>query len=107
MKTLLLIFTLLFSASAYAQTDTVYCIQILSTKTPEYVTAEQLNIMPFDTVMYEQAGAYYRLMIVYTDLFEAEISLTSWQRAYSDAFICRRTFAQAAQLKKFYTNEAN
>lgn len=107
MKTLLLIFTLLFSATVYAQTDTVYCIQILSTKTPEYVTAEQLNIMPFDTVMYEQAGAYYRLIVVYTDLFEAEISLASWQRAYSDAFICRRTFAQAAQLKKFYTNEAN
>jgi hypothetical protein len=46
-------------------------------------------------------------MIVYTDLFEAEISLTSWQRAYSDAFICRRTFAQASKLKKFYTNESN
>jgi hypothetical protein len=105
MKTLF--FILLFSAAAYAQTDTMYCIQILSTKTPEYVTAEQLNIMPFDTVMYEQAGNYYRLMIVYTDLFEAEISLASWQRAYSDAFICRRTFAQALQLKKFYTNESN
>jgi hypothetical protein len=108
MKTLLLIFTLLFSATAYAQTsDTLYCIQILSTKTPEYVTAEQLSIMPFDTVVYEQAGDYYRLMIVYSDLFEAEISLASWQRAYSDAFICRRTFAQASLLKKFYTNEAN
>ena len=108
MKTLLLICTLLISASTYAQkSDTLYCIQILSTKTPEYVTAEQLNIMPFDTVVYEQAGAYYRLMVVYNDLFEAEISLASWQRAYSDAFICRRTFAQAAQLKKFYTNESN
>jgi len=108
MKTLLLIFTLLFSAATYAQTsDTLYCIQILSTKTPEYVTAEQLSIMPFDTVVYEQAGDYYSLMIVYSDLFEAEISLASWQRAYSDAFICRRTFAQASQLKKFYTNEAN
>jgi hypothetical protein len=105
MKTLF--FILLFSAATYAQTDTLYCIQILSTKTPEYVTAEQLNIMPFDTVMYEQAGNYYRLMIIYTDLFEAEISLASWQRAYSDAFICRRTFAQASQLKKFYTNESN
>jgi hypothetical protein len=105
MKTLF--FILLFSAASYAQSDTVYCIQILSTKTPEYVTAEQLNIMPFDTVMYEQAGNYYRLMIVYTDLFEAEISLASWQRAYSDAFICRRTFVQALQLKKFYTNESN
>jgi hypothetical protein len=105
MKTLL--FILLFSAASYAQSDTLYCIQILSTKTPEYVTAEQLNIMPFDTVMYEQAGNYYRLMIVYSDLFEAEISLASWQRAYSDAFICRRTFAQASQLKKLYTNESN
>lgn len=106
MKTLLLIFTLSFSAMAQTS-DTLYCIQILSTKTPEYVTAEQLEIMPFDTVVYEQAGDYYRLMIVYTDLFEAEISLASWQRAYSDAFICRRTFAQASLLKKFYTNEAN
>jgi hypothetical protein len=105
MKTLL--FILLFSATAYAQTDNMYCIQILSTKTPEYVTAEQLNIMPFDTVMYEQAGDYYRLMIVYPTKFDAEISLTSWQRAYSDAFICQRNNKQVANLRKFYVNETN
>ena len=105
MKTLF--FILLISATAYAQTDIIYCIQILSTKTPEYVTAEQLDIMPFDTVMYEQAGDYYRLMIVYPDKFEAEISLTSWQRAYSDAFICQRNSKQVAKLRKFYVNETN
>lgn len=101
MKTLFLIFALSFSALAQSS-DTFYCIQIMSTKNPEFVTAEHLAVMPLDTAMVELHGDNYRIMYVYSDLFEAEVSLTSIRRAFKDAFICRRTKEQVLDLYHFY-----
>ena len=104
MKTLLLIFTLLFSAASYAQTsDTIYCIQILSTRHPEYIRAEHLAMCELDQAQVEQVDSIYRIMLVYNTLEEAEIMLTTWKRAHKDAFICRRTSQQVLNYYQFYT----
>ena len=102
MKTLL--FILLFSAAAYAQTsDTFYCIQILSTRHPEYIRAEHLAMCELDQAQVEQVDSIYRIMFVYDTYEEAEIMLTTWKRAHKDAFICRRTSQQVLNYYQFYT----
>jgi hypothetical protein len=102
MKTLL--FILLFSAAAYAQTsDTMYCIQILSTRHPEFIRAEHLAMCTLEQAQVEQTDSLYRIMFVYNTLEEAEIMLTTWKRAHKDAFICRRTSQQVLNFYQFYT----
>jgi len=101
MKTLF--FILLFSAAAYAQTDTMYCIQILSTRHPEFIRAEHLAMCTIEQAQVEQTDSLYRIMFVYNTLEEAEIMLTTWKRAHKDAFICRRTSQQVLNFYQFYT----
>jgi hypothetical protein len=101
MKTLF--FILLFSAAAYAQTDTMYCIQILSTRHPEFIRAEHLAMCTIEQAQVEQTDSLYRIMFVYNTYEEAEIMLTTWKRAHKDAFICRRTSQQVLNFYQFYT----
>ena len=101
MKTLF--FILLFSAAAYAQTDTMYCIQILSTRHPEFIRAEHLAMCTLEQAQVEQTDSLYRIMFVYNTYEEAEIMLTTWKRAHKDAFICRRTSQQVLNFYQFYT----
>ena len=103
MKTLF--FILLFSAAAYAQTDTMYCIQILSTRHPEFIRAEHLAMCTIEQAQVEQTDSLYRIMFVYDTLEEAEIMLTTWKRAHKDAFICRRTRKQVSNYYSFYTHD--
>ena len=98
MKTLFFIFALSFSAMAQTN-DTLFCIQIMSTKTPQFIRAEHLAMCTLDSAMVEQAGDYYRILFVYQTLDEAETMLYTWQRAHKDAFICRRT---RKQVDNFY-----
>lgn len=100
MKTLILILMLSISAAAQ-QTDTVYCIQILSTRTPQYIRAEHLAMCTLDQAMVEQVGDYYRILFVYETEEEADFMIATWQRAHKDAFICRRTRKQVEQMKTF------
>lgn len=100
MKTLILILMLSISAAAQ-QTDTVYCIQILSTRTPQYIRAEHLAMCTLDQAMVEQVGDYYRILFVYETEEEADFMIATWKRAHKDAFICRRTRKQVEQLKNF------
>ena len=100
MKTLFFILALSFSAIAQ-QSDTFYCIQIMSTKTPQYIRSEQLAMCTFDSAKVEQAGEYYRILFVYETEEEAEYMIATWQRAHKDAFICRRTREQVSELKYF------
>ena len=100
MKTLILILMLSISAAAQ-QTDTVYCIQILSTRTPQCIRAEHLAMCTLDQAMVEQVGDYYRILFVYETEEEADFMIATWQRAHKDAFICRRTRKQVEQLKPF------
>lgn len=102
MKTLF--FILFFAVSAIAQTDSLYCIQIMSTKNIHLVRAEHLSMSTLDTAYVEQIGQYYRILIAYTTYDEAWFMLTTWQRAHKDAFItvrCRKHFNQ--HCKPFYT----
>ena len=102
MKTLF--FILCFAVSAIAQTDSVYCIQIMSTKNIHLVRAEHLSMSTLDTAYVEQVGHYHRILIAYTTYDEAWFMLTTWQRAHKDAFItvrCRKHFNQ--HCKPFYT----
>lgn len=103
MKTLL--FILLFSATAYAQTDTMYCVQILSTRHPEYVRAEHLAMCELDQALVEKTDTLYRIMFAYDTFEEAEIMLTTWKRAHKDAFITRRTREEYYNLKLFYIHD--
>ena len=100
MKTLFFILALSFSAIAQ-QSDTFYCIQIMSTKTPQYIRAEHLAMCTFDSAKVEQQGEYYRILFVYETEEEAEYMIATWQRAHKDAFICRRTREQVSELKYF------
>lgn len=101
MKTLL--FILLFGATAYAQTDTMYCIQILSTRHPEFIRAEHLAMCTIEQAQVEQTDSLYRIMFVYDTYEEAEIMLTTWKRAHKDAFICTRTRKEISNYYPFYT----
>ena len=101
MKTLF--FILLFSAATYAQTDTMYCIQILSTRHPEYIRAEHLAMCTIEQAQVEQTDSLYRIMFVYDTFEEAEIMLTTWKRAHKDAFICTRNRKQVSNYYPFYT----
>lgn len=104
MKTLLLIFALSFSAATYAQTsDTMYCIQILSTRHPEFIRAEHLAMCTIEQAQVEQTDSLYRIMFVYDTYEEAEIMLTTWKRAHKDAFICTRNRKQVSNYYPFYT----
>ena len=106
MKTLFLILALSVSAAAYAQTsDTFYCIQILSTRHPEYIRAEHLAMCELEQAQVEQVDSLYRIMFVYNTLEEAEIMLTTWKRAHKDAFICRRTSQQVLNYYQLYTHD--
>ena len=100
MKTLFLIFALSVSAMAQ-QADTFYCIQIMSTKTPQYIRAEHLAMCTFDSAKVEQQGEYYRILFVYETEEEADFMIATWQRAHKDAFICTRTRQEIDQLKSF------
>lgn len=101
MKTLLFILALSFSAMA--QTDTLYCIQILSTRHPEFIRAEHLAMCTIEQAQVEQTDSLYRIMFVYETLDEAEIMLTTWKRAHKDAFICRRTRKQVSNYYPFFS----
>ena len=104
MKTLFLILALSFSAAAQ-QTDTFYCIQIMSTKTPQYIRAEHLAMCTLDSAQVEQVGEYYRILFVYETEMEADYMIATWQRAHKDAFICRRTREQVSKFYPFVTKE--
>jgi hypothetical protein len=102
MKTLLFIFALSFSAMAQTL-DTMYCIQILSTRHPEYIRAEHLAMCTIEQAQVEQTDSLYRIMFVYDTYEEAEIMLTTWKRAHKDAFICTRNRKQVSNYYPFYT----
>jgi len=94
----------MLSVSAMAQSqDSIYCIQIMSTKNPHLVRAEHLAMCDFDTAYYEKAGSQYRILIPYDTYEEAWFMLTTWKRAHKDAFITVRTQKQFEKIKPFYT----
>ena len=89
MKTL---FFILFAVSVMAQSqDSIYCIQIMSTKNPHLVEWKHLNMCTLDVPHVEQVGNQYRILIPYETYDEAWFMLTTWQRAHKDAFLTTRS----------------
>jgi len=89
MKTLFLI---LFAVSVMAQSqDSIYCIQIMSTKNPHLVKWEQLQMCSLDVPHIEKVGKQYRILIPYETYDEAWFMLDTWKRAHKTAFLTIRS----------------
>lgn len=104
MKNLLFLIAVLFSLSAAAQSDTLYCVQIISTQNPQLLRPEMISILP-DSAMVEYTGSTYRIMFVYPDYEQAMIAHSSWIKQHSGAFITKRTRKQVKQFYNLYTYE--
>ncbi len=89
MKTLFLI---LFAVSVMAQSqDSIYFIQILSTKKPHLVEWKHLNMCSLDVPHIEKVGKQYRILIPYSTYDEAWFMLDTWKRAHKTAFLTIRS----------------
>jgi len=89
MKTLFLI---LFAVTAMAQSqDSIYCIQILSTKNPHLVEWKHLAMCTLDVPHVEKVGKQYRILIPYETYEEAWFMLDTWKRSHKTAFLTTRS----------------
>ena len=89
MKTL---FFILFAVSVMAQSqDSIYCIQIMSTKNPHLVEWKHLAMCTLDVPHVEQVGKQYRILIPYETYEEAWYMLDTWKRSHKTAFLTTRT----------------
>jgi hypothetical protein len=86
MKTLFFIFILSVSAIAQKQ-DSVYCIQIMSTKNPHLVEWKHLAMCTLDVPHVEKVGKQFRILIPYETYDEAYFMLDTWRRAHKTAFL--------------------
>jgi ABC-type antimicrobial peptide transport system ATPase subunit len=75
-----------FSAAAQ-QTDSVYCIQIMSTKNPHLVEWKHLSMCTLDVPHVEQVGKQCRILIPYETYEEAWYMLDTWKRSHKTAFL--------------------
>lgn len=71
--------------------DSVYCIQIMSTKNPLLVKWEQLQMCSLDVPHVEKVGRQHRILIPYETYDEAWFMLDTWKRAHKTAFITIRS----------------
>lgn len=101
MKTLFLI---LFAVSVMAQSqDSIYCIQIISTKKPHLVEWKHLAMCSLDVPHVEKVGKQYRILIPYETYDEAWFMLDTWKRAHKTAFLTIRSKEYFEKnISKFY-----
>ena len=89
MKTL---FFILFAVSVMAQSqDSIYCIQIMSTKNPHLVEWKHLAMCTLDVPHVEKVGKQYRILIPYETYEEAWYMLDTWKRSHKTAFLTTRS----------------
>lgn len=102
MKNIILFILFLFAAPVFAQ-DTLYCIQLFSTRNLHLVKPEMVS-MTYDTVMVEFAhDGWNRVVVPYTTLEEADLMLHTWQRGHRNAFIVARPVAEVAKMVPLFT----
>jgi hypothetical protein len=89
-------------AENYVQSDTVWCIQVLSTRNPHLLRPEMLSAFD-DPAMVEHCDGWYRIVFVYAKLEDAQIHLQSWQRQHKKAFITTRSRSQEKKMYPLYT----
>jgi hypothetical protein len=80
------------------QSDTIWCIQVLSTRNPHLIKPEMVSAFP-DTAMVEESAGWYRILFLYNDKEQANLYLHSWQRQHDNAFIMLRS---RSDIKKMY-----
>lgn len=102
MKNLIFVIGILVSTVSFGQTDSLYCVQLMSTRNVHLVKPEMVS-MAYDTVVIEGFGEWDRLMVPYSTLEEAEIMLWTWKRVHEDAFIVRRSVADVKKMSYLFT----
>lgn len=80
-----------------------YCIQVMSTRNPHLITRDMVNMVRGAVPMVEPGpDGYFRILIVYPTLEEAEAALYSWQRGHARAFIVVRTTSAVEKLNPLF-----
>jgi hypothetical protein len=82
--------------------DSVYCIQLLSTRNIHLVKPEMISAF-LDTSYVEQSGEWSRVLVVCESMEQAEKYLTSWRRQHKNAFIVIRSSDQVKKLYPLFT----
>lgn len=78
--------------------DTVWCVQVMSTRNPHLITAEMVSSFD-DQAMVESVDGWYRILFLYNDKETAEIYLHSWQRQHKKAFL---TIRKRKETERYY-----
>jgi|LauGreDrversion2_5_1035112.scaffolds.fasta_scaffold364169_1 hypothetical protein len=86
-----------------ATQDTVWCIQIFSTRNVHLVKPEMVAMMEEPAMVEPAHDGWNRILIPYATLDEAETSLLTWQRAHDNAFILPRTGKKLAKMQSLFT----
>ena len=103
MKTLLTIAALFFTLQLSAQQqDSVYCIQLLSTRNPELLKPEMVSTFQ-ETCKVEQYGEWYRILYLCENYDEAVIFLHSWKRQHKNAFIVKKSTIEIQKMYNLFT----
>jgi len=93
---MLFVTTIMFGQTK-SETDTLYCVQIMSTENPHLIKPSDVDFL-LDTAYVEYAKVngrhMYRILYVYSDEMERDVAHYSWLRVYSKSFKCVRTKKQ-------------
>lgn len=109
MKSLIFIFAMLFSVSAFTQetskTGLYYCIQVVSTENPERLQPIMFMAM-MERAMIERAVVngrmYYRVIFIYQSVDEQDSALHNWKHQWPNAIRVTRTFEQLQKMSPLF-----
>lgn len=109
MKSLIFIFAMLFSVSAFTQetakTGLYYCIQVVSTENPERLQPIMFMAM-MERAMIERAVVngrmYYRVIFIYNSVEEQDSALHNWKHQWENAIRVTRTEQQIQKMRPLF-----
>ena len=110
MKTLILIFAILFTVTVYGQTTKetgfYYCVQVMSTENPELLKPVYFTMM-HEKAMVEFATVngrkYYRIIFIYNSIEDQDSALHNWKHQYKDSIRVTRSEAQIQKMYPLFT----
>jgi hypothetical protein len=109
MKSLIFIFAMLFSVSAFTQetakTGLYYCIQVVSTENPDRLQPIMFMAM-MERAMLERAvingRLYYRVIFIYNSVEDQDSALHNWRFQWKDAIRVTRTEQQIQKMRPLF-----
>lgn len=109
MKSLIFIFAMLFSVSAFTQetakTGLYYCIQVVSTENPDRLQPIMFMAM-MERAMLERAvingRLYHRVIFIYNSVEEQDSALHNWRFQWKDAIRVTRTEQQIQKMRPLF-----